>query len=316
MNYRRIGSSELVASTISLGSWLTYGDNLDRERSEVCVRRALDEGVTLFDTANVYGRGKAETVLGEILRPLARSSYLLATKVFFPMSRGDMGLSPAQVRKQCEESLRRLGTDYVDLYYCHRYDRSTPLADTMGALGELVTEGKVRYVGFSEWSPAQIQAALDLRSGPRFVASQGQYSLLRRELEAEVMPLCAAHGISQVVWSPLAQGVLTGKYAPDTPPPADSRAGVLTARPMGKLFQEPVLEAVRRMAGVAEGAGLRPAELALAWVLRQENVASAIVGATRPEQVSENARAAGITLSADVVAAVQDALSCAEEVLR
>jgi len=316
MEYRRIGSSELVASTISLGSWLTYGDNLDRERSEACVRRALEAGITLFDTANVYGRGKAETVLGEILRPLARSSYLLATKVFFPMSRTDMGLSPAQVRKQCEESLRRLGTDYVDLYYCHRYDRSTPLADTMGALGELVTEGKVRYVGFSEWSPAQIQAALDLRSGPPFVASQGQYSLLRRELEAEVMPLCAAHGISQVVWSPLAQGVLTGKYAPDAPPPADSRAGVLTARPMGKLFQEPVLEAVRRMAGVADGAGLRPAELALAWVLRQENVASAIVGATRPEQVSENARAAGITLSADVVAAVEDALSCAEEVLR
>jgi len=139
MEYRRIGSSELVASTISLGSWLTYGDNLDRERSEACVRRALEAGITLFDTANVYGRGKAETVLGEILRPLARSSYLLATKVFFPMSRTDMGLSPAQVRKQCEESLRRLGTDYVDLYYCHRYDRSTPLADTMGALGELVT---------------------------------------------------------------------------------------------------------------------------------------------------------------------------------
>jgi aryl-alcohol dehydrogenase-like predicted oxidoreductase len=316
MEYRRVGDSDLVASVISLGSWLTYGDGLDRERSEACVRRALDEGVTLFDTANVYGRGMAETVLGGILGPLERSSYLLATKVFFPMSRTDMGLSPAQVRKQCEESLRRLGTDYVDLYYCHRYDRSTPLADTMGALGELVAEGKVRYVGFSEWSPAQVQAAIDLESGPRFVASQGQYSLLHRELEAEVMPLCAANGISQVVWSPLAQGILTGKYAPDQAPPDDSRAGRLAARPMGKLFQPAVLEAVRRMAAVADAAGMRPAELALAWVLRQENVASAIVGATRPEQVSENARAAGVRLSADVVAAVEAALSCAEEVLR
>jgi aryl-alcohol dehydrogenase-like predicted oxidoreductase len=316
MEYRRIGDSDLVASVISLGSWLTYGDGLERERSEACVRRALDEGVTLFDTANVYGRGMAETVLGEILRPLDRSSYLLATKVFFPMSRGDMGLSPAQVRKQCEESLRRLGTDHIDLYYCHRYDRSTPLADTMGALGELVAEGKVRHVGFSEWSPEQIQASLDLPSGPRFVASQGQYSLLRRELEAEVIPLCAASGISQVVWSPLAQGILTGKYAPGQAPPDDSRAGRMTARPMGKLFQDPVLEAARRMAGVAEAAGMRPAELALAWVLRQENVASAIVGATRAEQVSENARAAGVRLSADLVAAVEDAMSFAVEVLR
>ncbi len=315
MEYRRIGDSDLVASVVSLGSWLTYGDGVDRERSETCVRRALDDGITLFDTANVYGRGMAETVLGEILAPLDRSSYLLATKVFFPMSRTDMGLSPAQVRKQCEESLRRLGTDYIDLYYCHRYDQSTPLADTMGALGELVAEGKVRSVGFSEWSPAQIQAAIDLPSGPRFVASQGQYSLLRRELEDEVMPLCAGNGISQVVWSPLAQGILTGKYLPDAPPPEDSRAGRLRARPMGKLFQPPVLEAVARMARVADGAGLRPSELALAWVLRQENVASAIVGATRPEQVSENARAAGVRLSADLVAAVEEALSEAVAVL-
>jgi aryl-alcohol dehydrogenase-like predicted oxidoreductase len=316
MEYRRIGDSELVASEISLGSWLTYGDGMDRDRSEACVRRALDEGINLFDTANVYGQGMAETVLGEILAPVDRSSYLLATKVFFPMSRSDMGLSPAQVRKQCEDSLRRLRTDHIDLYYCHRYDRATPLADTMAALGELVDEGKVRYVGFSEWSPAQIRSAIDLPDGPRFVASQGQYSLLRRELEDEVMSLCAANGISQVVWSPLAQGILTGKYPPGTTPAEDSRAGRLLARPMGKLFQPPVLEAVQRMVPVAAGAGMSPARLALAWVLRQENVASAIVGATRPEQVTENAGAAGITLSADLVSAVEEALSCAEEVLR
>jgi 1-deoxyxylulose-5-phosphate synthase len=309
MEYRRIGHSDLVASQISLGSWLTYGDSLDRKQSEACVRRALDEGINLFDTANVYGRGAAETVLGEILAGVDRSSFLLATKVFFPMSRTDMGLSPAQVRKQCEDSLRRLRTDHVDLYYCHRFDRATPVADTMSAMGELVAEGKVRYVGFSEWSPAQIETALDLPHGPRFAASQGQYSLLRPELEDEVMPLCAANGISQVVWSPLGQGILTGKYAADSPPPPDSRAGRFMARPMGRLFQVPILEAVRRLAPVAEGSGLTPALLALAWVLRQENVASAIVGATRPEQVSENARAAGVQLSADVVAGVEEALT-------
>jgi 1-deoxyxylulose-5-phosphate synthase len=315
MEYRRIGDSELVASEISLGSWLTYGDSMDRDRSEACVRCALDEGINLFDTANVYGRGMAETVLGEILAPLDRSSYLLATKVFFPMSRSDMGLSPAQVRKQCEDSLRRLRTDHIDLYYCHRYDRATPLADTMAALGELVGEGKVRYVGFSEWSPAQIQSAIDLPDGPRFVASQGQYSLLRRELENEVMSLCAANGISQVVWSPLAQGILTGKYPPGTTPAEDSRAGRLLARPMGKLFQPPVLEAVQRMVPVAAAAGMSPARLALAWVLRQETVASAIIGATRPEQVTENAGAAGLRLDAGVVAAVEEALSAAAAVL-
>jgi 1-deoxyxylulose-5-phosphate synthase len=232
------------------------------------------------------------------------------------MSRTDMGLSPAQVRKQCEDSLRRLRTEYVDLYYCHRFDKSTPVADTMGAMGELVREGKVRYVGFSEWSPEQIGSALDLPDGPRFCASQGQYSLLRRELEAEVMPLCAANGISQVVWSPLAQGVLTGKYRPDGPPPEDSRADRFKARPMGKLYQPSVLEAVRRLAPVAEASGLSTARLALAWVLRREDVASAIVGATRPEQVSENARAACVRLSPDVVAAVEEALEGVPALLR
>jgi aryl-alcohol dehydrogenase-like predicted oxidoreductase len=309
MRYRRIGHSDLIASEISLGSWLTYGDSLGREQSEVCVRQALDEGINLFDTANVYGRGAAETVLGQILTGVDRSSYLVATKVFFPMSRTDAGLSPAQVRKQCEDSLRRLRTDHVDLYYCHRFDRATPVADTMGAMGELVAEGKVRYVGFSEWSPAQIQAALDLPHGPRFTASAGQYSLLRPELEDEVMPLCAANGIGQVVWSPLGQGILTGKYAPDAPPPPDSRASRFLARPMGSLFQVPILEAVRRLVPLAEASGLTPAQLALAWVLRQENVASATVGVTRPEQVSENARAAGVRLSADVVSAVEETLT-------
>ncbi len=308
MEYRRIGRSDLWASEISLGSWLTYGDSLDREASEACVRRAFDEGINLFDTANVYGRGAAETVLGEVLGPYDRSSYLLATKVFFPMSRTDMGLSPAQVAKQCDDSLRRLRTDYLDLYYCHRYDRATPLADTMGALRKLVDQGKVRHVGFSEWSPAQVRSALELSDLARFVASQGQYSMLARGPESELMPLCAASGVSQVVWSPLAQGVLTGKYRPGAPWPPDSRAGRFKGRPLGGLLRDDVVEAVQRLPAIAGASGLTMAQLALAWVLRQENVASAIVGATRPEQVSENVRASGVRLGADVLAAVDEAL--------
>ena len=309
MEYRRLGASDLEVSAIGLGSWLTYGDELDYERSRVCIRRALDLGVTLFDTANVYGRGAAESFLADALAGVPRSSYVLATKVFFPMSRTDMGLSAEQVRKQCDGSLERLRTDYIDLYQCHRYDSRTPLEETMGALTELVQAGKVRSLGFSEWTPEQIQASLDLPGGERFVSSQPQYSLLWRAPEARVFPLCSANGIGQVVWSPLGQGVLTGKYRPGEQPPQDSRAERTRGRVLGRLYADEALEAVQHLRPVAESAGLTMAQLALAWVLRRGEVAAALVGATRPDQLDENVTAAGVRLSADVLAAIDDALA-------
>ena len=309
MEYRQLGSSDLRVSVVSLGSWLTYGVGVERDEGLACVRRALDLGVNFFDTANVYGRGAAESFLGEALAGLDRSSYVLATKVYFPMSRRDRGLSAPQIRKQIDGSLTRLRTDHVDLYQCHRYDKDTPLEETMGALTEVVRQGKARYIGFSEWSPAQIRAALEMPGVERFVSSQPQYNMLRRQIEAEVVPLCEANGIGQIVWSPLAQGVLTGKYRPGSPPPADSRAANDRMNQfMGKLRSDRLLEAVQRLVPVARGLGLSLAQLALAWVLRLPNVASAIVGASRPEQLDDNAGAAGITLGPDALAAVDQIL--------
>jgi aryl-alcohol dehydrogenase-like predicted oxidoreductase len=257
------------------------------------VDRAFDLGINFIDTANVYGRGAAEQFLGEVLKDRPRESYVLATKVFFPMSDSDRGLSRAQIEKQLDASLKRLRTDFVDLYQCHRYDWDTPLEETMAALTRAVESGKTRYIGFSEWPAERIRAALDMTGVAKFVSSQPQYSLLWREPEAEVIPLCAANGISQIVWSPLAQGVLTGKYEPGSPPPADSRA---TSEAMGgwmdRLLKDDVLEAVQKLKPLAEQAGLSLAQFALAWVLREPNVASAIVGASRPEQLAENAAAA------------------------
>ncbi len=224
MKYRQLGNSELHVSEVSLGSWLTYSGGVERQQAEACINRAFEVGINFIDTANVYGRGAAETLLGEVLSGRQRDSYILATKVFFPMSDQDRGLSSAQIHKQIDASLQRLRTDYVDLYQCHRYDSETPLEETMQALTDVVKQGKARYIGFSEWQPEQIKAALELPEVERFVSSQPQYSMLWRRPEAEVFPLCAANGIGQIVWSPLAQGVLTGKYQPGQPPPADSRA--------------------------------------------------------------------------------------------
>jgi aryl-alcohol dehydrogenase-like predicted oxidoreductase len=309
MEFRQLGASDLSVSEISLGSWLTYGVGVERDAAEACVHRAFDVGINFFDTANAYGRGAAESFLGDVLKGVERESYVLATKVFFPMSKTDSGLSAEQIHKQCDASLQRLQTDYVDLYQCHRYDKKTPLEETMGALTELVEKGKARYIGFSEWAPAQIQASIDVPGSARFVSSQPQYSMLWRRPEAEVIPLSAANGISQIVWSPLAQGVLTGKYTPGSPPPDDSRAASeAMGQMMGAWRDDHVLEAVQRLRPVADGAGLSMAQLALAWVLRQPDVASAIIGATRPAQVDDNAAAAGVTLSDDVVRAIDEAL--------
>ncbi len=294
MRYRRLGSSDLSVSEISLGSWLTYGVGVDRGQAVACVDQAFELGINLIDTANIYGRGAAETFLGAVLSGRPRDSYVLATKLFFPMTDTDRGLSRAQVEKQLEASLRRLRTDHIDLYQCHRYDEETPLEETLAALSRAVASGKVRYLGFSEWPADRIRAAVEMAGVEKFVSSQPQYSLLWREPEREIIPLCAANGIGQIVWSPLAQGVLTGKYRPGAPPPEGTRA---TSEEMGGwmhlLLQEPVLQAVERLRPVAAEAGLSLAQFALAWVLREPNVASAIVGASRPEQLADNVAASG-----------------------
>ena len=307
MEHRRLGSSDLEVSSIALGSWLTYSGGVGREQTEACTRAAFDAGITFFDTANVYGRGAAERAWGQILSAYPRDSYTLATKVYFPMSGRDRGLSRAQILKQIDASLDRLRTDYVDLYQCHRYDDKTPLEETMQALTEVVEAGKARYIGFSEWPPERIREALAMPGVAKFVSSQPQYSLLWRKPEAEVIPLCERNGISQIVWSPLAQGVLTGKYRPGEPPPEDSR-GMSQAmnRFIGHWLNDEMLEAVQRLRPVAEQAGLTMSQLALAWVLRQENVAAAIIGASRPEQVHDNAKASGVKLDADLMKAIDE----------
>ncbi|MFZ1155915.1 MAG: aldo/keto reductase family protein [Solirubrobacteraceae bacterium] len=309
MNFRKLGSSGIEVSEISLGSWLTYSGGVEREQAEACVRTAFEEGINFIDTANVYGQGASEELLGEVLSGYSRSSYVLATKVYFQMSPTDRGLSAAQIHKQIDASLKRLRTDYVDLYQCHRYDEDTPLEETMQALTEVVEQGKARHIGFSEWPVARIEESLALPGVARWVSSQPQYSMLWRQPETEVIPLCERENISQIVWSPLGQGVLTGKYRPGEPPPPDSRAGSDSMSGfIDQLVQDPVLEAVQRLRPVADGAGLTMVQLALAWVLRQSNVASAIVGASRPEQVRANASATGVTLDAQTLAAVDEAL--------
>jgi aryl-alcohol dehydrogenase-like predicted oxidoreductase len=309
VNFRKLGSSDIEVSEISLGSWLTYSGGVEREQAKACVKAAFEEGINFIDTANVYGQGASEELLGEALSSYERSSYVLATKVYFQMSPTDRGLSAAQIHKQIDASLARLHTDYVDLYQCHRYDEDTPLEETMQALTEVVEQGKARHIGFSEWPVARIEESLALPGVTRWVSSQPQYSMLWRQPETEVIPLCERENISQIVWSPLGQGVLTGKYRPGEPPPSDSRAGSDSMSGfIDRLIQDPVLEAVQRLRPVADGAGLTMAQLALAWVLRQSNVASAIVGASRPEQVRANASATGVTLDAQTLAAVDEAL--------
>jgi aryl-alcohol dehydrogenase-like predicted oxidoreductase len=312
MRYRQLGDSDLHISEISLGSWLTYGGGVGDDQAEACVAAAFDEGINFIDTANVYSVGAAESFLGEVLASRPRDSYILATKLFFPMDDENYGLSREQVLKQIDASLARLRTDYVDLYQCHRYDEETPLEETMAALTDVVRSGKARYIGFSEWTAEQIKAALDLsrdKGDEKFVSSQPQYSMLWRVPEAEVIPLCKANGISQIVWSPLAQGALTGKYKPGEAPPEGSRAtSDRMGRMMGNWRDDDVLEAVQRLVPIAERLGITMSQLALAWVLREPNIASAIVGASRPEQVHENAGASGIELDAGTLAEIDAAL--------
>ncbi|HEY8778046.1 MAG TPA: aldo/keto reductase family protein [Gaiellaceae bacterium] len=312
MRYRQLGNSDLEVSEISLGSWLTYGGSVERGQAHACVDRAFELGINFIDTANVYARGGAEEFLGEVLASRPRESYVLATKVYFPMGplRMNRGLSRKQVMKQIDDSLARLRTDYVDLYQCHRYDEETPLEETMEALTNIVRAGKARYIGFSEWTAPQIKAALELVPRvEKFVSSQPQYSILWRVPEREVIPLCSENGISQIVSSPLAQGVLTGKYRPGEPPPADSRMALdKTGSGIDRFSSDQLLAAVQRLQPIADGLGLKMAQLALAWVLSEPNVASAIVGASRPEQVEQNAAASGIELDKEALAAIDEAV--------
>ena len=309
MQYRQLGNSDLNVSEIALGSWLTYGGAISDNTSRDCLAAAFDCGINFIDTANAYARGAAESFLGEELASRPRDSYVLATKLFFPMSDTDKGLSAQQIHKQLEDSLSRLRTDYIDLYQCHRYDPDTPLEETMQALTEVVESGKVRYVGFSEWTAEQIQAAMDIPGVVSFVSSQPQCSMIRDANPSEVIPLCAANGISQIVWSPLSQGVLTGKYRPNTKAPENSRASNPKMNEfMERLMQEELLDCVDRLGAIASDLGISMTQLALAWVLNETNLASAIIGASRPQQVLENASGSGIKLDDSTLTAIDDVL--------
>ena len=311
MRYRTLGSSGIQVSEISLGSWLTFSGGIELEQTRACTNAAFDAGITFFDTANVYGQGASELAWGEILSDRPRDSYVLATKVWGRMSDdpADRGLSAAQIAKQIDASLARLRTDHVDLYQAHRFDPDVPIEETIEALQQVVASGKARALGFSEWTPEQIQAAIDFAGPDLFASSQPQYSMLWQAPEAELFPLCAANDISQIVWSPLAQGLLTGKYRAGQAPPADSRAASSSMNvQMQLVMRDETLEAVDRLRPIADGIGLSLAELALAWVLRRPEVASAIVGATRPEQVHANAKASGIELTPDTLEAIDEAL--------
>lgn len=302
MEYRRLGNSGLRVSAIGLGSWLTYGRRVPSAAAHACLQRAFELGVNFFDTADVYGRGAAEETLGGWLAGVPRTSVVVATKVYFPVGEGpnDRGLSRKHILESCLASLRRLGLDYVDLYQCHRFDETVPLEETLRALDDLVREGKVLYLGVSEWTAAQIRSALELQDRlllRRIVSNQPQYSLVARKIEEEVLPVCRKEGIGQVVWSPLGGGVLTGKYRPGEPVPERSRAADPETRQfMHGVLGDDVLEAVARLASLARERGLSVAQLALAWTLHQEGIASAIVGATTVEQVEENVQAAGVDL--------------------
>lgn len=315
MQHRPLGSSGLRISEIILGNWITHGSQIDDAAAIACVQAALDAGITTFDTADVYAGTAAESVLGRALRDQRREGLEIATKVYWPTGPGpnDRGLSRKHIRESIHGSLRRLNTDYVDLYQAHRFDHETPLEETLHALHDLVREGKVLYLGFSEWRAEEIAAALEIIERDHltsFVSSQPQYSMLWRVIESEVLPICQDNGIGQIVWSPIAQGVLSGKYLPGQPAPTGSRAsGGEGASFISGFMTDEVLTAVQKLRPIAADLNLTMAQLAVAWVLNRPGISAAIVGASRPEQVSENVVASGVSLSEDVLAAIDTALA-------
>jgi aryl-alcohol dehydrogenase-like predicted oxidoreductase len=309
LRYRQLGDSDLRVSEICLGTWTTFGGSLDEDAAIALVDAAFEQGINFFDTANVYSEGRSEEVLGRALARRPRDSFVVATKVYGEMPNGDRGLSREQVLKQIDESLRRLQLDHVDLYQCHAWDDDVPVEETLGALTEVVDAGKARFVGVSNWSGEQIRGAVELareRGFTKIVSSQPEYSLLYREPEQDVIPASREVGVSQIVYSPLAQGVLTGKYRPGEAAREGTRAAA-RAQWM-ELFADEVLERVDRLRPIADGLGITMAQLALAWILREPNVASAIVGASRPEQLQDNAAASGVELDDQTVRAIEDAM--------
>jgi len=315
MEYRRLGSSGMYVSEIAYGNWITHGSQVETEAAIKCVREALSQGITTFDTADVYAGTKAEVVLAKALKGVRRESYELFTKVYWPTGPGknDRGLSRKHIMESAHASLKRLKTDHIDLYQAHRFDFETPLEETLSAFDDLIRQGKVSYIGFSEWDAKQIASALKIQDAHgynRFISSQPQYSALWRVIESEVVPLSEREGIGQIVWSPMAQGILTGKYLPGKKPPAGSRA---TDKKSGANFisrwmTDEVLTAVQKLKPIAKGLDLSMSQLSLAWVLQNKNISSAIMGATKPGQVKENVKAAGVKLSADVMKAIDAAL--------
>ncbi|OIH96873.1 MULTISPECIES: aldo/keto reductase family protein [unclassified Curtobacterium] len=315
MEFRYLGNSGLKISEITYGNWLTHGSQVENDVATQCVRAALDAGITTFDTADTYANTAAETVLGEALKGERRQSLEVFTKVYWPTGpkgHNDVGLSRKHIMESIDGSLERLQTDYVDLYQAHRYDHETPLEETMQAFADVVRQGKALYIGVSEWNAEQIRAgaALAKELGFQLISNQPQYSMLWRVIEGEVVPASKQLGLSQIVWSPIAQGVLTGKYKPGQPLPEGSRATDEKggADMIKRFMRDEVLEGVQRLQPVADQAGLTLAQLAIAWTLQNENVASAIVGASRPEQVTDNVKAAGVTLDADALRAIDEAL--------
>ena len=309
MEFRQLGDSDLRVSEICLGTWTTFGGSLDEDAAHALVDAAFENGINFFDTANVYSQGRSEEVLGRSLATRPRDSYVVATKVYGEMPNGDRGLSREQVLKQIDDSLGRLNLDYVDLYQCHAFDDGVPVEETLGALTEVVNAGKARFVGVSNWSGDQIRHAVELAREQGFakiVSSQPEYSLLHREPEEDVIPASRENGISQIVYSPLAQGVLSGKYAPGEAAAAGTRASARAE--WMEDFEDDVLERVQRLRPIADGLELTMAQLALAWILREPNVASAIVGASRPEQLRDNAAASGVELDGETARAIEDAL--------
>ena len=310
MRYRQLGDSDLQVSEICLGTWTTFGGSLDDDAAVALVDAAFDAGINFFDTANIYSRGRSEEVLGRALAERPRDSFVVATKVYGEMPNGDRGLSREQVLKQIDASLARLQLDHVDLYQCHSWDDDVPVEETLGALTEVVDAGKARFVGVSNWSGEQIRGAVDLareRGFAKIVSSQPEYSLLYREPEQDVIPASRENGVSQIVYSPLAQGVLTGKYVPGEAVGEGTR-GSARAQWM-EFLEDDVLERVQRLRPIADGLGITIAQLALAWILREPNVASAIVGASRREQLRDNAAASGVDLDDATVRAIEDALA-------
>lgn len=313
MRYRHLGRWGVQLSAVGLGSWLTYGGNVEREAAEACIKAAYERGVNFFDTADVYARGRAEEIVGAVLKQFRRESLFVATKVYFPFADGpnDRGLSRKHIFEQVRGSLQRLQLDYIDLYQCHRFDASTPLDETCSAMSDLVTKGTILYWGVSEWNADQIAGAVELcraRGWHAPASNQPEYSALWRRIERRVLPVTAQYGLGNVVWSPMAMGVLTGKYTDAANPPAGTRAASPGREMMGEYFAQPVLDAVAKLVPLAREAGLTMSQLALAWCLRLPEITSTIVGATRVEQVAENVAAADLDLSPDLVRAVDEIL--------